>query len=315
VDEHAVHYYEDDDEYVAFVSAHLAAGVEAGEHVIAVASAVHVSALERLLSDHLDGSSGRWPGRLVLLDARETLELFMVDGSPDPSRFHSTVAPLVSEAGQGGTPVRAFGEMVALLWDDGNVAGAIELEGLWNDLLQHERFTLLCGYPTTTLTGVSLRDVQAVCDLHSAVLPPPSYGSTTLDDDAYADDHSALRSEVFVPVAQAVRATRRFVFGTLDAWGLQELQWDAALVVSELANNAVRHGASPFRVLVTRAGGGVRIGIHDVAPGRPLQRSAAIEDVDGRGMAIIEALSTGWGCERLSDGKFTWADLAAAPVA
>ena len=250
----------------------------------------------------------------MLLDARETLELFMVDGSPDPFRFHTQVARLVTEAGR---PVRAFGEMVALLWDDGNVAGAIELEGLWNDLLQHQRFTLLCGYPTTTLTGVSLRDVQAVCDLHSAVLPPPSYGSNTdtLDDDAYVDDPGDLRSEVFVPVAQAVRATRRFVFGALDAWGLQELQWDAALVVSELANNAVRHGASPFRVLVTRAGDGVRIGIHDVAPGQPRQRSAAIGDVDGRGMAIIEALSTGWGCERLSDGKFTWADLAPAPSA
>ncbi len=313
MDEHAVHYYEDDDEFVAFVSAHLAAGVEAGEHVVAIASAAHLTLLERLLSAYLDDSSARSPGRLVLLDARETMALFMVDGSPDPFRFRSHVGRLIAEAVKGGTPVRAFGEMVALLWDDGNVAGAIELEGLWNDLLEHERFTLLCGYPTTTLTGVSLRDVQAVCDLHSAVLPPPSYGSTTPDD--LDDDHSDTRSEVFVPVAQAVRATRRFVFGALDAWGLQELQWEAALVVSELANNAVRHGASPFRVLVSRAGDGVRIGIHDVAPGRPLQRSAAAEDLDGRGMAIIEALSTGWGCQRLSDGKFTWADLAAAPSA
>ena len=179
--------------------------------------------------------------------------------------------------------------------------------------LRDERFTLLCGYPTTALTGVSLRDVQAVCDHHSAVLPPAGYGSNTPEE--LSDDYTDLRSEVFVPVAQAVRATRRFVFGVLDAWGLQELQWEAALIVSELANNAVRHGASPFRVMVSRAGAGVRIGIHDIAPGQPLQRSAAAEDLDGRGMAIIGALSTGWGCERLSDGKFTWADLAAAPSA
>jgi anti-sigma regulatory factor (Ser/Thr protein kinase) len=313
VDEHAVHYYEDDDAFVAFVSEYLAAGVAAGEHVIAIASAAHLPALERLVGAQLHASSARSHGRLVLLDARKTLELFMVDGSPDPFRFRSHVGRLITEAAKGGSPVRAFGEMVALLWDDGNMIGAIELESLWNDLLEHERFTLLCCYPTTTLSGVSLLDVQAVCDLHSAVLPPPSYASTTLDD--AAEDHTDMRSEVFLPVDQAVRATRRFVFGVLDSWGLQELQWDAAMIVSELANNAVRHGASPFRVLVSRAGDGVRIGIHDVAPGRPLRRLAAAEDLDGRGMAIVGALSTGWGCESLSDGKFTWADLAAAPSA
>jgi anti-sigma regulatory factor (Ser/Thr protein kinase) len=313
VDEHAVHYYEDDDAFVAFVGAHLTAGVEAGEHVIAIASGAHLTQLERLVSARLDDSSVGSRGRLVLLEARETLDLFMVDGSPDPFLFRTHVGRLITEAAHDGSPVRAFGEMVALLWDDGNVAGAIELESLWNHLLAHQRFTLLCGYPTTALAGVSLRDVQAVCDLHSAVLPPPSYGSTTLDDSA--DDHSDMRSEVFVPVAQAVRATRRFVFGVLDAWGLADLQWDAALIVSELANNAVRHGASPFRVLVSRAGDGVRIGIHDVAPGRPHQRPAAEDDLDGRGIAIVKALSTGWGCESLSDGKFTWADLAAAPSA
>ena len=313
MDEHAVHYYEDDDAFVAFVSAYLAAGVEAGEHVFAVASAAHLTLLEGLLSAHLDDSLGALPRAVGAAGCPRDPGAVHGRRLAGPVSLPEPREPAHHRGRPGGTPVRAFGEMVALLWDDGNVAGAIELEGLWNDLLEHERFTLLCGYPTTTLSGVSLRDVQAVCDLHSVVLPPPSYGSTMLDDPD--DDHTDTRSEVFVPVAQAVRATRRFVYGALDAWGLQELQWEASLVVSELANNAVRHGASPFRVLVSRAGDGVRIGIHDVAPGRPLQRSAAAEDLDGRGMAIIEALSTGWGCQRLSDGKFTWADLAAAPSA
>ena len=69
-------------------------------------------------------------------------------------------------------------------------------------------------------------------------------------------------------------------------------------------------GLPAFRVLVSRGDNGVRVGVHDSAPGRPLRRAAAAGDVDGRGMTIVEALSVGWGCEQLAEGKFTWADLA-----
>jgi anti-sigma regulatory factor (Ser/Thr protein kinase) len=100
------------------------------------------------------------------------------------------------------------------------------------------------------------------------------------------------------------------VAGVLDNWDLAPLDWDAAVVVSELANNAVRHGASSFRVLVSRTEGRVRVGVQDAAPGRPLRRSASIGDLDGRGMTIVAALSLGWGCEQLAEGKFTWAELA-----
>jgi anti-sigma regulatory factor (Ser/Thr protein kinase) len=120
----------------------------------------------------------------------------------------------------------------------------------------------------------------------------------------------AVRSAVFLPVPEAVGATRRFVAGVLDNWDLAPLDWDAAVVVSELANNAVRHGASSFRVLVSRTEGRVRVGVQDAAPGRPLRRSASIGDLDGRGMTIVAALSLGWGCEQLAEGKFTWAELA-----
>jgi hypothetical protein len=48
---------------------------------------------------------------------------------------------------EAGSAVRAFGEEVALLWSQGNVPGAIALESLWNDVVDHQRFSLLCAYP------------------------------------------------------------------------------------------------------------------------------------------------------------------------
>jgi anti-sigma regulatory factor (Ser/Thr protein kinase) len=309
VREHSVHYYDDDARFAEVVVGYLAAGLEAGERVLAIATRAHLRAIERGLGGAVDVRGARESGMLQTPDAARTLALFMVDGSPDPERFSSHVGRRVREAGRNGTPVRAFGEMVALLWQQGNVVGAIELEGLWNDLLQRERFSLLCAYPTSTLAGASLSEINRVCHLHSGVRPPSGYsaGSAVVP---VLDGHVDLQAAVFLPVPEAVGATRRFVAGVLDGWDLAPLDWDASVVVSELANNAVRHGASSFRVLVSRADGVVRVGVQDAAPGRPLPRSAAAEDVHGRGLAIVSAFSRGWGYEPLAEGKFTWAELA-----
>jgi anti-sigma regulatory factor (Ser/Thr protein kinase) len=189
---------------------------------------------------------------------------------------------------------------------------------MWNELLGREPLSLWCAYPTTALTGASLGELNRVCHLHSRLLAPSGYdsGAAVRQEERWPgrEDLVDLRSSVFVPAAEAVGATRRFVAATLKAWGLGRLEWDAALVVSELANNAVCHAASPFRVLVSRAPDGVRIGVQDAAPDKPRRRDAAVDAVGGRGMAIVAALSENWGCDRLAEGKFTWADLA-IPVA
>jgi anti-sigma regulatory factor (Ser/Thr protein kinase) len=307
--EHSVHYYDDDARFAEVAVAYLAAGLEAGERVIAVVTADHLRVIERGLVGRVDVGAARAHGMLQTPDAARTLASFLVDGSPDPALFHEHVAQRVVEAGRDGTPVRAFGEMVALLWGAGNVVGAIELEDLWSTLLQREPFSLMCAYPTASLPGASLVEINRVCHQHDAVLPPSSY-RLALGHRSGRDSRTELRSAVFLPVAQAVGAARRFVADVLDTWELASLDWDAALVVSELANNAVRHGRSSFRVLVSRAATGVRVGVQDVAPGRPLRRRAADGDVDGRGMTIVAGLSQDWGCEQLADGKYTWAELA-----
>jgi anti-sigma regulatory factor (Ser/Thr protein kinase) len=119
---------------------------------------------------------------------------------------------------------------------------------------------------------------------------------------------------VFVPAPGAVTAARRFVTLALETWGHHDLVWDAAVVVSELATNAVRHGSSPFRVSVDHAPQGVRIGIEDVDAGVPQLRAAAVDDVNGRGIAIVDELADRWGFEELGASKVTWAELGAAPT-
>ncbi len=88
-------------------------------------------------------------GQLVMLDAAETLADFMVNGMPDEERFRNVIGsalqwakPRTSSAG-----VRAYGELVGVLWETGLADAAIRVEECWHELLHLGGLTLFCGYP------------------------------------------------------------------------------------------------------------------------------------------------------------------------
>ena len=243
-------------------------------------------------------------------DARRRGDARRVHGVGRPRRrdLRARVLGVIDEVRQGAARVRIFGEMVALLWDEGNVAAALILEEWWNDLAAEQEFTLLCAYPHSVLDLASLTTVGRVCDLHSDVLPPTSYHLPgPAPDDALLEQ----RSWAFLPVPRAVPALRRFVSKTLQSWGEDLLVPDAVLVTSELATNAINHADSPFHASVVRSEGVVRISIEDGGPGSAAQQVASHEDVSGRGISIVEALAQQWGHDQRPDGKVVWAEFPA----
>ena len=188
-------------------------------------------------------------GRYVSLDAAETLSTFMVAGRPDPVRFNSFVGRVIADAAHRGGEVRVFGEMVALLWDEGSVSGAVELESLWNQLAREHRFSLRCAYPMGSVAANGdLGRMGEVCSHHSSFATPARYRSSA--PSPFTPDGPAERSELFVPVPLAVRAARQFVTATLEAWHYDDLAEPAAIVVSELATNALLYSRSAFQVSV-----------------------------------------------------------------
>jgi len=117
------------------------------------------------------------PGQYIALDADETLSKFMVDGRPDERRFAEVIGSLIGRAANdGGRPVRAFGEMVALLWAEGRHEAAIRLEELWNDLAKSQSFSLMCAYPIAGFDHEEHGDsFQRICQAHSHVRPAESF--------------------------------------------------------------------------------------------------------------------------------------------
>jgi PAS domain S-box-containing protein len=183
--EHFVQFYEDDCFLIQSVAAFIGAGFSEGEAGIVIATKPHVEALEkRLLQQGLNPDELRAQGDYHPLDASETLAKFMVAGLPDPRLFQQVVGSLVSRITIEGRPLRAFGEMVALLWQEDNAAAAIRLEELWNALGKEHCFSLFCAYPMAGFSGDAHgASFNHICGAHTRVIPAESYTSSSSADE------------------------------------------------------------------------------------------------------------------------------------
>jgi hypothetical protein len=149
VHHHAVQFYGNDQALVTTVGSFISEGLVAGQPAIMIATPAHSAAILDELSHRLiDVQHARRLGDLVCLDAEETLATFMAGDMPDPGTFRKNLGDAIDQAlgGRVRTPVRAYGEMVDVLWKKGRAEAAIRLEILWNELASSHSFQLLCGY-------------------------------------------------------------------------------------------------------------------------------------------------------------------------
>jgi excisionase family DNA binding protein len=183
---HVVQFYEADAFLADAVAGFVAGAIDsAADAAIVVAGEARREAVRRaLVARGVDVAAALASGRYVVLDAAQTLAAFMVEGQPDSKRFAATVGAVVAQAtAGGGRRLRAFGEMVAMLWAEGNRAAAVRLEHLWNELAEAHRFALLCAYPMAAFGVGDAGAFADVCGCHSRVIPAESYaGLRTADE-------------------------------------------------------------------------------------------------------------------------------------
>ena len=150
-----------------------------------VATQAHRDGLDELLqANGIDVVNAKARGRYVTLDAAETLAGLMVGDTPDRELFNQIVGGAIASLTEGRSQTSAFGEMVGLLWAQGNITGALRLEEFWNELQKVHSFSLFCAYPMNELCGERfIESHSSVCGVHSRVIPAESYSDLT-DQDA-----------------------------------------------------------------------------------------------------------------------------------
>jgi hypothetical protein len=311
--EHVVKFYEHDDELVAAVVPYLAEGLHSGEVAVVIATEAHRRAFEtELASNGIDIAVAQANGSLLALEAESTLAAIVVDGRVDRDAFHEVVGGLIHQAANSGRRIRAFGELVALLWDAGAVLEAIELEALWNEIGRELEFSLFCAYPRASVVGHEHAEaLHQVCRMHSSVLQPEG-----ADDGGFSPAQlpPTELTASFPAERESPGRARRLVASELRRGGHDEqLVDEAMLVLSELASNAVIHARSPFTISVRSDDSLLRIAVRD--------RCAVPVTANGEqgllvraphGLAVIQALSTQWGVDETPDGKIVWAELRVA---
>jgi signal transduction histidine kinase len=171
--DHFVQLYDSDSYLTESVCDFIGTGLLHGEEAVVIATRAHRESLEIALSRKgLDLTAARVEGRYITLDAADTLSRFMVDGDVDFALLDKAIGLQPNE----GRPLRIYGEMVALLWNDGNVSAAIRLEDYSNSLLDAQPVKLMCGYPMQSFSReADTEPFNNVCDRHSRVLPTESF--------------------------------------------------------------------------------------------------------------------------------------------
>ena len=182
--DHVVQFYDAREALVEKVGAFLAGGLLSGSPAVVIAVEEHRTAFRnRLASMGIRVDEVVSFKQLCFLDARETMESFLVDGMPDERRFRETIGRLVAGTVEIWRPARlhAYGEMVDLLWHDGNADGALCLEELWNDLAHRHGFALHCAYSASHFRHDEQRaGFNAVCAQHGRIVPSDDLSAPTL---------------------------------------------------------------------------------------------------------------------------------------
>jgi hypothetical protein len=175
--EHVVQIYENDENFLDLLTGFVTGGISAGECTIVIGTSVHLHSLhDKLESQGFDVTQVINDGCYVPLDAEEALSKFMVNDWPDETLFIHMVTELISSAKRQNKPVRAFGEMVALLWAKGQVGATVRLEQLWNKFCQHEAFCLFCAYPKSGFTQDAAESLGHICSAHSKMITSGEVG-------------------------------------------------------------------------------------------------------------------------------------------
>jgi uncharacterized protein YoaH (UPF0181 family) len=180
-DDHVVQLYQhsDLDFFGEAVTLFVCAGLKKGEGIIIVATEPHWQIIRpRIETAGFSVELLKEQGQLTRLDADENLSRFMVGGMPDGDAFKMIAGGVIERARAGGKypKVRWWGEMVNVLWEQGNLAASMRLEELFHKVAEIHTLALFCSFTMDAFDKeIYGGPLQGVCRTHSHLIPVEHY--------------------------------------------------------------------------------------------------------------------------------------------
>ena len=179
--QHSVQIYESDKAFFDTLEGFVGSGLVSGDSVVAIALPAHINILnERLQHQGFDITKLKASDQYITIDANELLSKFLVNDWPDEELFNTYISEIITRAKKNNRNVRAFGEMVAVLWGKGHTGATVRLENLWHNLHLQETFTIFCAYPKSGFTQNVNESIDTICDTHSKIIDGEEKPSTEI---------------------------------------------------------------------------------------------------------------------------------------
>jgi hypothetical protein len=112
-----------------------------------------------------------------------------------------------------------------------------------------------------------------------------------------------------LPVSGAPRSARNIITDACGRWNLLHVVGPASLIVSELASNVVDHAHTIMTLRATVHPSALHLAMQDGSSAPPVLRTSTVPTERGRGLQLVEAVSTAWGYRLEHGGKTVWATL------
>jgi|JI10StandDraft_1071094.scaffolds.fasta_scaffold581722_2 hypothetical protein len=166
---HSVRFYKYKEELYTNLRQYVAEGISAGETVVLISDHSTCACLHDLPDGGLESIKAERDGKLFFFDSEAMLAMFMNNGKPNEFLFERVMKKLLSQVPKGGK-LRAYGDMVNVLCGKMQFEAAIELEKLWNSLIERHGFKLFCGYNSQHFSSKNKKHKQHICNEHNSSL-------------------------------------------------------------------------------------------------------------------------------------------------
>jgi len=216
--DHIVQLYQDQQFLNRAVCRFAAGAIANGEGVILVPTAAHWEAFRpRLEAEGVDVKAAQGRGQLTVVDADELLPRFMKDAMPDAPVFLGLAADVIANArAEDRYPkVRWWGEMVNVLWEQGNVAASMSLEDQFDRLAKHHEIAIFCSFVMDNFhSDVHTRLLPRLGTNHSHLIPVEDYArleravGAALRQTVGADDARVLEQQLLTNYSPAFKMPR-----------------------------------------------------------------------------------------------------------